>query len=830
MILRLAIRELRHSGAKLRLVALILCIGFIGPLITSALKASVAEYLESSSRRILSADIAVSSLRAFLPKEIDWLKSHLGASRIEAETEFVTMARGRGVATLVEIKGVDSGFPIYGRFDLKGETAPRASAAELNREEPMAWADPEALAQLGLTVGDRVGVGQVEFRIAGALQSAPGVGRTSGFAPRLYVGRKFIADTKLTQYGAQVFHRVYLRLPPALDAEKATERIKGALRDPEIFVRTPDDSIRSFERFFKFFNLYLVSIAMIVFVLSWIAAFYILQIFLQERLKNAAVFMINGGTRWAAGLLYSLQVVLVMAGAFIASALVVKALVVTANVVFAARFPEHFTMLLPWHEVLVLATVAGVSALAFNGPFFVRLYFLRLQTLLGESVLGVERVPRSTIALSYGPLVVLFLLLAAWLMDSFLGSLRLAGGMLGAAAIGWFLGRILFRSFFTSMRSRPGLLRLVATSLSRSRFGMNLCFLALVLVAVALNLVPHLLKSVVSEVQPLQGKEIPSLFLFNIPESGLESVQTFARERDIELRFLSPMVLGRLMKVNDGESDDRFQRFPVRLSYREKRIPSERLVEGREFSGRFDPARDKEAEISVEIEFAKRNQFRIGDVIEFDVQSVPVRARIVNLRHVQWTTFNPNFFIMFQPGVLDDAPKTYIANLHMASADGAKVRAQYELTKSFPDISIIDIGRTIEHVLEIVREVIGPVQAAALVAVIMSFLVLVGIIVHNLRLRDGEIDVEKLLGADGPLIRRLLVGEYAVTASFAWLTGALAALVLAWVVLRQVMDIPLRISWDAVAVSALITIVSTVAIAFSSSTRVLNLRGASRKL
>ena len=286
------------------------------------------------------------------------------------------------------------------------------------------------------------------------------------------------------------------------------------------------------------------------------------------------------------------------------------------------------------------------------------------------------------------------------------------------------------------------------------------------------------------------------------------------------------MVLGRLLNVNGKQTEsDSFQRFPVRLSYRDKRIPSERLVAGHEFTGRFNVERDEMAEISVEAGFAERNHFKIGDVLEFDVQSVPIKARIVNLRHVQWTSFNPNFFIQFQPGVLDDAPKTWVANVHLAGDEATKVFAQFALTRDFPNISVIDIGRTISRVLEIAHEVIGPVRAAAICAVVMSFMILLGVVAHNLRMRDAEIGVEKLLGADARLIRRLMVGEYAVTALFAWLVGASAAMVLAWVVMRQMFDIPLQLSGLAVIASGAATVIVTVAIAFFSSTRVLNQRG-----
>ena len=830
MIFAFARKDLGHSARRLRLVFLILLIGFVGPLFASSLRTSVRSYLEASSRQILSADLTVSSLRPFVKKEIEWMRSALTASELIGETEFVTMAKGAGVSSLVEVKGVEPEYPVHGRFTFEGG-ARSENAAALSESERIAWVYPEVLAQLGLKVGEKIGLGKSEFRIVATLSDAPTGGRALGFAPRVFIGRRFVEETGLVAFGSQVFYRTHLALPETLTGEAAAEKVKSALRDPDIFIRTPDDSIQGFERFFKFFNLYLVALTMIVFVLSWASAFYIFQLFLHERLKSAAILMINGASRRFAASLIGIQVVFVTLASFAISAAVVHLATLVANRVFVSQYPEGFSLAVSGVDLMALGISALVSALAFNGPFLVRLYFLKPQTLLGESALGVQSPPRSVLLASYVPLTLIFFALATWLMNSFSDAFKILGGMIAAALFGWILGRVLFRAFFGLVRSRASFTRLVATSLARSRFGVNLCFLSLVLVALALNLVPHLLTSVVAEIQPLRGREVPELFLFNIPESNLDAVKTFAAKREVELRYLSPMVLGRLQKVN-GQTvlSDQFRRFPVRLSYREGRIPSETIASGRDFPGGYDPSRGGEPEISVEVRFAERNGFKLGDLVEFDVQGLPISARITSLRNIRWTSFNPNFFIMFQPGVLDEAPKTWISNVNFDGGDEKKVRLQYDLTREFPDLSVIDIGRTITRVLEIARSVIGPVRTVAAIAVVMSFLILIGIVWHNLRLRESEIDIQKILGADAGLIRRLITWEYAVTAAFAWLVGAGSSSAIAWVVTRLMFDIPFRIEPVAFVASAVGVIGACAVIAWLAAGRVLALRGTSVRL
>src|SRR5690606_32005397 len=152
---------------------------------------------------------------------------------------------------------------------------------------------------------------------------------------------------------------------------------------------------------------------------------------------------------------------------------------------------------------------------------------------------------------------------------------------------------------------------------------------------------------------------------------------TALKERDLDVLGLSPMVRARILKVNgqdyerkiaetgfktrEEEREARIRNRGVNLSYRSSLADSETIVSGRDFSGEFDPQKQDKAELSVEFRFAERMGLKIGDILEFDVQGVEIEGQIINLRRVKWTSFQPNFFILVQNGVLNEAPKTFIA-------------------------------------------------------------------------------------------------------------------------------------------------------------------------
>ena len=132
------------------------------------------------------------------------------------------------------------------------------------------------------------------------------------------------------------------------------------------------------------------------------------------------------------------------------------------------------------------------------------------------------------------------------------------------------------------------------------------------------------------------------------------------------------MIRGRLLKINgvkvkskDTESfsreeqrQERFRNRGVNLSYRTKLSDSEVIKSGsampKAWDGKGIPP------VSLEFRYAKRIGASIGDVLTFDILGIEQDAKVINLRKVRWSSFLPNFFILFPNGVINDAPKTFL--------------------------------------------------------------------------------------------------------------------------------------------------------------------------
>lgn len=64
------------------------------------------------------------------------------------------------------------------------------------------------------------------------------------------------------------------------------------------------------------------------------------------------------------------------------------------------------------------------------------------------------------------------------------------------------------------------------------------------------------------------------------------------------------------------------------------------------------PAEDEIPGVSVEAELANSLKLQLGDLLTFDIGGQQRQARVSSLRSVHWDSFQPNFYMIFQPGTL----------------------------------------------------------------------------------------------------------------------------------------------------------------------------------
>src|SRR5690606_22802357 len=223
------------------------------------------------------------------------------------------------------------------------------------------------------------------------------------------------------------------------------------------------------------------------------------------------------------------------------------------------------------------------------------------------------------------------------------------------------------------------------------------------------------------------------------------------------------------------------------LTYQDRLKESETLLRGVAWDGPWDPASDELPGISIEENFAQRMGFRIGDELGFDVLGVPISGRIVNTRRVDWNSFQPNFFISFQPGVLDPAPKTFVAAISNVAEDD-RIAVQNAIVLAFPNISIINVTQIIARVLDITEQISWAIKVMAWLSILAGLVVLFSIARYEVKSRFWEINLLKILGANFRDVKSIVEIEFGILGFAAAITGVILSLAMSYSISWFVFD------------------------------------------
>jgi putative ABC transport system permease protein len=227
-----------------------------------------------------------------------------------------------------------------------------------------------------------------------------------------------------------------------------------------------------------------------------------------------------------------------------------------------------------------------------------------------------------------------------------------------------------------------------------------------------------------------------------------------------------------ILKATDSRIPAWTLRREYRSTYRGQTTDTEKVIGGK-FTGRVD-AGIEVVPVSVEESLARDLQVALGDEIVFDVQGVPVKARVDSLRQVDWRRMQPNFFMVFPEGALDAAPKFHIMALRAAdAAQSAKV--QQAVVRDYPNVSAIDLALIIQTIDGVYSKASFVVEFLALFTVFTGGIVLAGAILIGRSQRVRESVLLRTLGATKAQVNRIMFAEYLALGTLGAAVGAVLA-------------------------------------------------------
>lgn len=354
-----------------------------------------------------------------------------------------------------------------------------------------------------------------------------------------------------------------------------------------------------------------------------------------------------------------------------------------------------------------------------------------------------------------------------------------------------------------------GVGRLMVSAMGRSRGGVGIAWRyglanvsrrgrdsAVQVVAFGLGLTVLLLLTFV-RTDLLEGwrrtldEDAPNHFVINIQAHERGSIAEIFQSDGIAAPRFVPLVRARMTEIN-GESV-KTREYPAEdgrwmanreqnLSWAESLSPSNEIVEGTW----WPPDYQGEPLVSLEEEAAMELGVGLGDKLSFLAAGQEIALTVSSIRHVNWDSFQPNFFMVLSPGALDGYPTTFVASLKIEEQQN---NVLLRLVRAHPSVSVIDL----EAILQQVRGIID--KASLAVQVVFAFTIAAGVAVLFAAVQS-TIDERRfesaLLRALGVRRRTVLAGvltEFAALGFAAGLLASAGASILAAVIAVQLFDL-----------------------------------------
>jgi putative ABC transport system permease protein len=165
---------------------------------------------------------------------------------------------------------------------------------------------------------------------------------------------------------------------------------------------------------------------------------------------------------------------------------------------------------------------------------------------------------------------------------------------------------------------------------------------------------------------------------------------------------------------------------------------------------------------------------KLGDRLTFDIAGETLETNIASVRKVQWDSFQPNFFLVLPPGLLDGAAGTYMTSVYL---DPEHKRSLVDLVRRFPSISIFDIDALLKQIRDVGDKASLAVQYVFLFTLAAGITVLLAAIQATRDERRYESAMLRTLGASRRTVLLGVAAEFTALGLLAGVLGALGATV-----------------------------------------------------
>ena len=819
----IARRDLRGRFVGLRLLIICLFLGVATLAAIGSLTDAITDELANRGQAILGGDLEIAvAQREATNEELVALRE---AGTLSETLRMQAMARlpDGSDTQLVELKGVDAAYPLYGKFKLEsGKTVSAPAPQEI-------YVTPALMQRLSLETGDKIAFGEASFTISGIIAEEPDrLSEGLSLGPVAITSIEGLRATKLIQPGSLFESKYRLKLPATALPRDVGDGLAEQFPNAAWEVKTRDDGAPSTRRFIERMGQFLTLVGLASLVIAGIGVGNGVASYLRGKQGAIATLKILGADSAMIFRIYLFQIMAVALGA-IALGLVIGALAPLAIIQIAGDVlpikPEFAIYPLP---LLVSALYGLLIAVIFALPPLSRAKTIPAAGIIrgeGKSWRQIDRQSWIGVGLAIGAIIALALGTA----NEPLFSASFIGAAAAILLLLTCLGALIRWLASKAPRPKQPLLRLALTSLHRPGAQTGQLVVALGLGLTLFATLAAIQTSLTNEIRSTVPRDAPSFFVLDIPVERADEFRAKVAEtsRAAEVNIV-PTLRGTITEFR-GQRVSELETLPEGawvlrgdrgLTYSATIPEGSEIVDGEWWPQDYDGP----PLVSVDEEQGAALGLKIGDSLTVSLLGVEIPAKVASFRKVNWRNFGFNYVLVFPPSVLANVPHNVTATIQMETAKEDSLLSI--LPKEFPSISMVKVKEIASQIGDILDQMATAIAAAASIAIFSGIAVLIGAIAASRQARVYDSVILKLLGATRAQILTVQAIEYAL---LAFLLSAVAlglGLFAGWFVITQIFEFTWQPDWGIVLLTLGIGAIATLGIGLLGSIPVLSAKPA----
>lgn len=777
-------QSFKTTGIYLLIIALTLAISA-----TTALKFSneqIQNAVALQAAEMLAGDLLLSNNE---PIEDTWREKadQLGLQQSEV-TVFGSMAHTNDEFVMVNVKAIDTAFPLRGELSVKPE-AKQLKSGEI-------WLSQRAMDLLKVKVGDQVNIADASFKITAVIDydSNQELG-FSGFSPTVIISQADVARTNAIQIGSRIDYRLLMAgdpdsvqtyqkdfkkiVKPGVDTEAEEQQFE---EQNSLRLRNASESNTRLMKPIANLDTFLQLANILTILLCGIAIALTAQRYVQQNQDHIALMRCIGATKQQI-----LAAYLALLGLVLAIAMLIGTIV---GISLGYALLQLMLQLIPHLQLQfsAMAMLSGPLPIAMLTSAVVLLGFVlpSLWQLLNTAPIRVIRQEEKSVHSMLWMLVsgTLSLIIFSVVLTE---NIVLTAWVIGAIIL---LCAVLYLTVW-------GLLKVLRNTKSRiSAYVRTPYQTALQITALALGLslitVLAVLRTDLLERWQQQLPEgTPNQFVYGLPPFEMPQLRAELEQNGWNSTPLYPNIRGRLIAKND-------QPFAAELVKKSNTLRRELNLTQTDQYPQDNVILTGEAqlkqpgEVSVEATTAEELGIKIGDKLTFSLPEGPLEAKVVNLRSVEWESFSPNFFFIFTPNTMDANAGSYLGSFYVPEQERPKL---VQLIQQFSNTVFIDVTLILNEIKRIVNVLVQIVTILALLVSVAGILVLIACLNLLMDERKREVALLRSFGSSKQKLKTMLSLEIGFIGLCAGIVSCLFAEVISAVASYR-MELPIQPHWE----------------------------------